>query len=128
MPMVIARIYDPRRADIYRDLGIPTVASVRWTVAADPADAAAPISPRSSRSATARRYWSRELPGYLAGRPLAEFEVDGEIRVGRGHPGAAARSSRSAAPLLEAGDLVTFAVAAPRSAGCASFLDKELGT
>ena len=31
MPQVVARIYDPRRADIYRDLGIPTVASVRWT-------------------------------------------------------------------------------------------------
>ena len=32
VPIVVARIYDPRRADIYRDLGIPTVASVRWTV------------------------------------------------------------------------------------------------
>jgi trk system potassium uptake protein TrkA len=28
---VIARIYDPRRAEIYRRLGIPTVASVQWT-------------------------------------------------------------------------------------------------
>lgn len=27
---VIARIYDPRRAEIYRRLGIPTVATVRW--------------------------------------------------------------------------------------------------
>jgi trk system potassium uptake protein TrkA len=32
VPQVIARIYDPRRAEIYRNLGIPTVASVRWTV------------------------------------------------------------------------------------------------
>src|SRR6185369_2463056 len=29
VPLVVARIYDPRRADIYHDLGIPTVASVR---------------------------------------------------------------------------------------------------
>lgn len=29
---VIARIYDPRRADIYEKLNIPTVASVRWAV------------------------------------------------------------------------------------------------
>jgi trk system potassium uptake protein len=28
---VIARIYDPRRAEVYSRLGIPTVATVRWT-------------------------------------------------------------------------------------------------
>lgn len=27
---VVARIYDPQRAEIYRRLGIPTVATVRW--------------------------------------------------------------------------------------------------
>ncbi|MFC5801685.1 potassium channel family protein [Streptomyces formicae] len=32
VPIVLARIYDPRRTDIYRELGIPTIASVRWTV------------------------------------------------------------------------------------------------
>jgi trk system potassium uptake protein TrkA len=31
VPRVIARIYDPRRAEIYRGLGISTVASVTWT-------------------------------------------------------------------------------------------------
>src|ERR671931_2652379 len=31
VPKVIARIYDPRRADIYERLNIPTVASVRWS-------------------------------------------------------------------------------------------------
>jgi trk system potassium uptake protein TrkA len=28
---VVARIYDPRRAEIYQRLGIPTVATIRWT-------------------------------------------------------------------------------------------------
>jgi trk system potassium uptake protein TrkA len=28
---VVARIYDPRRAEIYQRLGIPTVATVKWT-------------------------------------------------------------------------------------------------
>jgi trk system potassium uptake protein TrkA len=28
---VAARIYDPRRAEVYERLGIPTVATVRWT-------------------------------------------------------------------------------------------------
>lgn len=31
VPQVIARIYDPRRAQIYQRLGIQTVATVRWT-------------------------------------------------------------------------------------------------
>src|SRR4051794_33306646 len=28
---VVARIYDPKRAEVYTRLGIPTVATVRWT-------------------------------------------------------------------------------------------------
>ena len=30
VPQVVARIYDPRRAQIYQRLGIQTVATVRW--------------------------------------------------------------------------------------------------
>ncbi len=30
VPNVVARIYDPRRAEVYERLGIPTVASVSW--------------------------------------------------------------------------------------------------
>ena len=32
VPRVVARIYDPRRAEIYQRLGIPTVATVSWTI------------------------------------------------------------------------------------------------
>ncbi|MBA3431334.1 MAG: TrkA family potassium uptake protein [Actinobacteria bacterium] len=31
VPTVVARIYDPRRAQVYQRLGIQTVATVRWT-------------------------------------------------------------------------------------------------
>ena len=31
VPHVVARIYDPRRAQVYQRLGIQTVATVRWT-------------------------------------------------------------------------------------------------
>lgn len=31
VPHVVARIYDPRRAEIYQRLGIPTVATVTWS-------------------------------------------------------------------------------------------------
>ncbi|HWD25060.1 MAG TPA: NAD-binding protein [Acidimicrobiales bacterium] len=32
IPAVVARIYDPRRAEIYQRLGIATVATVAWTI------------------------------------------------------------------------------------------------
>ena len=32
MPSVVARIYDPRRAEIFQRLGIPTVPTVAWTI------------------------------------------------------------------------------------------------
>ena len=32
VPRVMARIYDPRRAAIYERLGIPTIATVQWTI------------------------------------------------------------------------------------------------
>lgn len=32
VPKVVARIYDPRRADIYENLNIPTVATTKWGV------------------------------------------------------------------------------------------------
>ena len=31
VPHVVARIYDPKRAEVYQRLGIPTVATVPWT-------------------------------------------------------------------------------------------------
>lgn len=31
VPAVVARIYDPQRAEVYQRLGIPTVATVTWT-------------------------------------------------------------------------------------------------
>lgn len=128
VPIVLARIYDPRRADIYRDLGIPTIASVRWTV-------------HQLHQMLLHRHLTPELdfgngetlllrsglPGYLTGRPLGELEVDGEIRVVE-----VTRGGRSFLPTphtpAEADDLVTFAVAADHLGRLRGFLDKELGT
>nr|WP_042178556.1 TrkA family potassium uptake protein [Kibdelosporangium sp. MJ126-NF4]CEL13260.1 Trk system potassium uptake protein TrkA [Kibdelosporangium sp. MJ126-NF4]CTQ98952.1 Trk system potassium uptake protein TrkA [Kibdelosporangium sp. MJ126-NF4] len=128
VPRVVARIYDPRRADIYRDLGIPTVASVRWTT-------------NRIRQMLSHRYVNPEvsfgngdtllvretLPVWFDGRPLRELEVDGEIRVI-----AVARGGASFLPthtsLAETDDAVSFAVAASALDRLRSFLDKELGT
>ncbi|MCE7004648.1 TrkA family potassium uptake protein [Kibdelosporangium philippinense] len=128
VPQVVARIYDPRRADIYRELGIPTVASVRWTT-------------NRIRQMLSHRYVNPEvsfgngetllvretLPAWFAGRPLHELEVDGEIRVI-----AITRGGASFLPMpstvAEADDAVSFAVAATALDRLRSFLDKELGT
>lgn len=127
VPHVIARIYDPRRAEIYRELGIVTVASVAWTV-------------HQIRRLLTHRYLTPEhsfgsgetllvreqVPEYLAGRPLSDLEVDGEIR-----PVEVTRLGRSFIPgrasLVEAGDDVTFAVAATALRRLREFLHKELG-
>lgn len=82
VPKVIARIYDPRRADIYERLDIPTVASVRWS--------AAQIEfllfhsgeelRESLAGGTLLRY-SLTVPDHLTGKPIAGVEADGRISV-----------------------------------------------
>ncbi|MFF5157663.1 potassium channel family protein [Streptomyces sp. NPDC000348] len=128
VPIVLARVYDPRRADLYRDLGIPTIAGVRWTVQRihrmllhrD-------LSPELSFGNGETLLVRSDLPDYLAGRRLTEFDVDGEIRVVE-----VTRAGRSFIPAhstpAHAGDLVTFAVAATALGRLRDFLDKELGT
>lgn len=128
VPVVIARIHDPRRADIYRELGIPTIASVRWTVhQVHQMLLHRHLTPELSFGNGETLLVRSELPRYLAGRRLAEFDVDGEIRVVE-----ITRGGRSLVPAhgttAHPGDLVTFAVAATALGRLRGFLDKELGT
>lgn len=128
VPVVLARIHDPRRADIYRDLGIPTIASVRWTVhQIHRMLLHRHLSPELSFGNGETLLIRSEVPGYLVGRRLTEFDVDGEIRVVE-----VTRAGRSLIPAhgtpAVAGDLVTFAVAATALGRLRGFLDKELGT
>lgn len=128
VPHVIARIYDPRRADIYRDLGITTVASVRWT--ADRIHQMLQhrhLSPDTSFGNGETLLVTEILPPWLGNRPIHELEVDGQLRVV-----AIIRGGRSFLPRAdtkaEAGDQVSFAVASTALGRLRSFLDKELGT
>lgn len=128
VPIVIARIYDPRRADIYRGLGILTVASVRWTVhQIHRMLLHRHLTPDLTLGNGETLLVRSQLPGYLIGRLLSEFEVDGEIRVVE-----ITRGGRSILPrhgaVAETDDLVTFAVAATALGRLRGFLDKELGT
>ena len=82
IPNVVARIYDPRRAQIYLRLGIPTVATVSWTidqvrrrlvpgeVESDWTDSTGTLS-----------LVERELPERWAGKRLADVSVPGEMSV-----------------------------------------------
>ncbi|MET9295817.1 TrkA family potassium uptake protein [Streptomyces sp. NPDC003077] len=128
VPVVLARIYDPRRADIYRDLGIPTVTSVRWSVLRlHQMLLHRHLTPELTFGNGETLLVRSGLPGYLTGRRLADLEVDGEIRVVE-----VTRGGRSLLPTrstpAETGDLVTFAVASDALARLRAFLDKELGS
>ncbi len=128
VPIVVARIYDPRRADIYRDLGIPTVASVRWTVAQiHQMLLHRHLTPELNFGNGETLLMRSQLPTYLTGRRLSELEVEGEVRVVE-----VTRGGRSFLPghgtSAEPDDLVTFAVAATALTRLRDFLDKELGT
>lgn len=80
---VVARIYDPRRAEVYERLGIPTVATVPWTASRllksvlGETTAVAWRDPSGSVSlvvVTPHDDW--------AGRPLADFEASTGTRAG----------------------------------------------
>jgi trk system potassium uptake protein TrkA len=82
IPNVVARIYDPRRAQIYLRLGIATVATVSWTID----QVRHRVLPNSLESE-----WTdptggialieRHLPERWAGKRLAELTVPGEVTL-----------------------------------------------
>ncbi len=82
IPQVVARIYDPRRAEIYQRLGIPTVATVTWTI--DQVHRRLlPDEPTGEWSDASGRLTliERSLPESWAGRRLDELEVPGRINL-----------------------------------------------
>lgn len=78
---VVARIYDPRRAIIYQRLGIPTVATVSWTVdqvvrrMLPEETATSWTDPTGALSLV-----EHPLPPSLCGRKLAELEEPNRYR------------------------------------------------
>jgi trk system potassium uptake protein TrkA len=82
IPNVVARIYDPRRAQIYLRLGIPTVATVSWTI--DQVQ-------RRLLPASKNVEWTdttgtlslveRPLPERWAGKRLSDLSLKGEVTL-----------------------------------------------
>jgi trk system potassium uptake protein len=82
IPNVVARIYDPRRAQIYLRLGIPTVATVAWTIDQVrrrllPGEADAEWSDPTGAISLV----TKELPEKWAGKRLGEISVPGEVTL-----------------------------------------------
>ncbi|HEX6207363.1 MAG TPA: TrkA family potassium uptake protein [Actinomycetota bacterium] len=82
VPRVIARIYDPRRAEIYERLNIPTVATVRW--------AAKQIQfllfhgkeeLRDTIAGGSLLVVQVPIPDHLVGQKIEEIRVEGKIEV-----------------------------------------------
>jgi trk system potassium uptake protein TrkA len=99
IPNVVARIYDPRRAEIYQRLGIPTVATVTWTIDQVrrrllPDEDVGDWSDPSGHLTLL----DRSLPDAWAGRPLAELEEPGRVSL--------IAVTRSGVPRLDARDLI----------------------
>jgi trk system potassium uptake protein TrkA len=99
IPNVVARIYDPRRAEIYQRLGIPTVATVTWTIDQVrrrllPEENYGDWTDSSGRLTLI----DRALPDHWAGRRLEELEEPGKLSV--------VAVTRAGAPRLDARDLV----------------------
>lgn len=82
VPKVIARIYDPRRAEIYERLDIPTVATVRW--------AAKQVqyllfhgreTMKETLAGGSLLHLQVELPDHLVGKKVSSVESEGEVEV-----------------------------------------------
>ncbi len=111
VPRVVTRIYDPRRAEIYRRLNIPTVASVAWA-------GNRMLSFISHAELDSEYQFGNgevdlirlELPPQLAERNAADINVPGEIQVISVVRGGSARIA-SAGTVFKEGDILFIAVA-----------------
>jgi trk system potassium uptake protein TrkA len=79
---VVARIYDPRRAEIYRRLGIPTVATVQWASAEIYDQLFHGIEHTELAIGDGDMVMLRlEVPEVLAGRPVSDLGEPGDALV-----------------------------------------------
>ncbi|GHC84777.1 Trk system potassium uptake protein TrkA [Nocardiopsis terrae] len=83
---VVARIYDPRRAEVYQRLGIPTVATVRWTADAIlrrvvPGDDRLTAVPEWQDASGSLSMNELTLPERWAGETVIALEEDSSLRV-----------------------------------------------
>lgn len=109
VPRVVARLYDPRKAEIYRRLGLQTINPVTWGIhRIAELICHSPLSAVASLGSGEVDILEAEVPHLLAGRPADELTVAGEARVV-----AVSRGGRmflaTGGTVLQAGDFVHIA-------------------
>ncbi len=110
---VVARIYDPKRAEVYQRLGIATVATVTWTAERvmrrilTEGPGIEWVDPTAKVTVI-----EREIPQGLVGKRYSNFDVPGRVKVV-----AVNRLGAASIPtddlVGQEGDIVHFAVATP---------------
>jgi trk system potassium uptake protein TrkA len=112
VPRVVARLYDPRKAEIYRRLGLQTITPVTWGI--NRIAELLTFFPLHSTLSLGRGevdIVEAEIPPLLVGRAVQEVTVPGEIQVV-----AISRGGQTFLPTLgtvfQAGDLIHFVILA----------------
>jgi len=124
VPHVLARLYDPSRSPVYRELGITTVRSVETTVNhVMQLLHHRSFEPHLTFGDGETLLVRSPVPGYLSGRGVSELNVPGEIQVVELTRAGHSRIPEPSTP-LEGGDVVSFVVAARSLGRLRSFLDK----
>ena len=112
VPRVAARIYDPRKADIYRRFGMQTISPVALGISRMAELLAfANLAVSDSVGTGEVKMVDIEIPSMLAGRKTGELTIPGEV-----HVTAISRKGKTFLPLnssvFEEGDIVHLAVLA----------------
>ena len=112
MPKVVARLYDPRRAEIYRRLGLVTISSTTWGAERiHELLTHGALDPVHTFGSGEVCLVSAETPAHLAGRAVHDLTIPNEITVV-----ALTRDGRAFIPLmgtqLQAGDQLHLVVLA----------------
>jgi trk system potassium uptake protein TrkA len=122
VPMVVARIYDPDRAEIYLGHGIRTVSPVRWSAGKIRDMLLHPTIETEGEFGNGEVTQIRvEVPPHLHGRAVQEVTIPGDITVA-----VIVRAGKAILPTLgtrfEPGDVARFVVAREAYARFESFL------
>ena len=82
VPRVIARIYDPKRAEIYERLDIPTIATVRWAAKQILMILFHAREELKESLAGGEVFRMRvDVPSHLVGKPVSELSSEGKVLV-----------------------------------------------
>ena len=127
VPRVVARLHDPRHAEVYRQLGIQTLTTLTWGIQRlSELLCYTHLNTTLSLGSGEVDIVEVELPHLLAGRTVNELTLLGEIQVA-----AISREGRTFLPTLgtvfREGDQVHLVVLATSAARLSALLGEDIG-